>query len=255
MSLKKKKRCGIEKRNCVYISSCAPALSCWCVLPCLFASAKWKQCLFEHQREEQKNRRRQMGLRGVEDIKCVASVCECVYVCVCVGEHRWSPMQRQQQYCMHDTDRRIYALHKTTDGDRGSLCFPSFPKYDIVFFSSFLFSNNHCSSALTFCLYLLCFVIVIHRFANGIVKLSILVHLRPFWAKLSKDKIALWQRWNVSHSVSKMSTQDMIEEVLYEWQWMCISISKSVFKFRAALLTKGGSQCFQSWNNKIRKQN
>lgn len=118
-----------------------------------------------------------------------------------------------------------------------------FPSMTLFCFSFSLFLNNHCSSALTFCIYLVCFVIVIHRHT-------------PFWAKLSKDKIALWQSWNVYHSLSKMSTQDTMEEVLYGWQWICISISKSVFNFRAvASLTKGGTLCFQSWNNKRRKQN
>ncbi|CAB1420454.1 unnamed protein product [Pleuronectes platessa] len=41
-------------------------------------------------------------------------------------------MQWQQQYSMHDTDSRIYALHKT-DGDRGSLCFPPFPSVRLSF--------------------------------------------------------------------------------------------------------------------------
>lgn len=93
------------------------------------------------EREEQSNRRRQMGLRRVEDINCAVSAC--VAVCACandlcacerVSERRRS--QRQRRYSMHDTDSRIYAGHKTKDGDKGSLCWPPDPLCDSLSLSA-----------------------------------------------------------------------------------------------------------------------
>lgn len=104
------------------------------------------------EREEQRNRQTDIDRWGREGWE-ILSVSRpfawehhCVYGCVCINDLptcvcvcvvplpacgcRWSPMpwqQQQQRYSMHDTDSRIYARHKTADGDRGSLRRPSCP--------------------------------------------------------------------------------------------------------------------------------
>lgn len=64
-------------------------MGCVFVLVCLsvcLCMSLWQPWLSAHESEEQRSRRRQMGLRGVEDIKCAMSICECVHTpsCVCV---------------------------------------------------------------------------------------------------------------------------------------------------------------------------
>lgn len=54
----------------------------WCVFPAFLCVCHSDNSVYVvHEMGEQWNRSRQMGLRGVEDIKCVVSVCVRVYVC------------------------------------------------------------------------------------------------------------------------------------------------------------------------------
>lgn len=66
-------------------------------------------------------------------------------------------------------------LHKTTDGDRGSLCFPPYPLYDFLSLSASTQSPAH----QPFCVYLLCVVILWQWSSNGIVKVKRPYHLWP----------------------------------------------------------------------------
>ena len=75
---------------CVSVRVCVCVCVCVCVrvrvCVCLYVSVI-ETTVFICAREGwggQRNRRRQIELRGVEDIKCVVSVCVRVCVCVCV---------------------------------------------------------------------------------------------------------------------------------------------------------------------------